>query len=61
MSNFVLVKDDVLNKNECELIINNFKNRTESEVKNGINYAHFEKEDYEKLFFLKEKVVFLFD
>lgn len=61
MTNFILIKDDILDKNECELIINNFKNKTESEIKNGINYAHFEKKDYEKFIFLKEKVVFLFD
>lgn len=59
MKNFILVKDDVLNKNECEFTINYFKNKTASEVINGINYAHFGKEEYEKFIFLQGKLHFL--
>jgi hypothetical protein len=61
MSNFILVKDDILNSDECNLIINYFKNKTELETKNGINYAHFEQKDFENFFFLREKIVFLLE
>jgi hypothetical protein len=61
MTNFILVKDNILNKNECELIINYFKDKTESETINGINYAHFEKKDYNDLSFLKSKIKLIFD
>jgi hypothetical protein len=61
MTSFILVKDNVLNKNECISIIDYFKNKTESDTMNGINYAHFTKNEYIKFIFLKEKVTYLFE
>lgn len=61
MKNFIFVKDNVLNKNECELIINYFKNKTKLDKENSINYSYFEEEDYKKFIFLKERLIFLFN
>ncbi len=61
MKNFVLIRDYILNKNECELIINHFNGRTNLEKTNNINYAFFEEEDYIKFNFLKDKIIFLFN
>lgn len=61
MNNFILIKDNILNKNECELIINYFKNKTKSESVNGINYAPFEEKDYINFIFLRDRVKLLFD
>lgn len=61
MLDFILIKDDILNKNECEIIINYFKNKTDEKVINGINYALFKEDDYKILNFLEFKIKLLFD
>jgi hypothetical protein len=61
MSNFILERDNILSKDECKLIINYFKDKTELEKLNDIHYAFFKNEDYERFIFLKEKVTFLFN
>jgi hypothetical protein len=48
MKDFVLERDNILSNDECESIINYFKDKTEKEV-NDIHYAFFKKEDYENV------------
>jgi hypothetical protein len=56
-NNFLYTEENFLSKDNCDFIINYFKNKTEKETsKNGINYAYFLEKDYINLFFLKEKI-----
>jgi hypothetical protein len=58
--NFILVENNFLTENDCEIIINLFKDKTEKEIINGINYYHFLKEDLDKIIFCHEKILKLF-
>ena len=59
-NNFIYTVDNVLDQTKCDLIINYFKNKTEKIISNGINYAHFQQQDYLKFDFLKDVVTYLF-
>jgi hypothetical protein len=59
-NNFTLIENDFLSIKECDFIINLFKDRTEEEVKNGINHYFFLKKDLEEINVIHEKIAKLF-
>lgn len=57
MLNHVLVEDNVLSEDECDKIINLFKEKVNKEIFNGINYYHIQVEEYDKINFMVPKIL----
>jgi hypothetical protein len=59
--NFFLLKNNFISIENCNFIINLFKDKTEKKISNGINYYHFLKEDLNKISFMHKEILKLFD
>jgi hypothetical protein len=61
MLNHILIEDNFISEQECSYIINLFKDKTEKQIINGINYYHIPEDDYKKLDFLVPKITSSFN